>query len=47
VVPEECVASPDVAAHDVMLSNVSMIFGNVIFLSELMAQWEGAGVANN
>ena len=47
VVPEECVASPNVAAHDVMLSNVSMIFGNVVSLSELMAQWEGGGVANN
>jgi len=47
VVPEECVASPNVAAHDVMLSNVSMIFGNVVSLSELLAQWEGAGVANN
>ena len=47
VVPEECVASPNVAAHDVMLSNVSMIFGNVVSLSELLAQWEGGGVANN
>ena len=47
VVPEECVASPNVAAHDVMLSNVSMIFGNVVSLSELMAQWEGGGVATN
>lgn len=47
VVPEECVASPNIAAHDVMLSNVRMIFGSVVSLSELVAQWEGGGVASN
>lgn len=47
VVPEECVASPNIAAHDVMLSNVRMIFGLVVSLSELMRQWEDGDHANN
>jgi nicotinamidase-related amidase len=47
VVPEECVASPNVAAHDVMLSNVRMIFGTVVSLPDLMRQWEAGGDANN
>ena len=46
VVPEECVASPNFAAHEVMLSNVRMIFGLVVPLSELMTQWEAGGDAN-
>ena len=46
VVPEECVASPNVAAHEVMLSNVRMIFGLVVSLSELTGQWEGCGDAD-
>ena len=46
VVPEECVASPNIAAHDVMLSNVRMIFGHVVSLSELTSQWKVAGNAD-
>ncbi len=45
VVPAECVASPNVAAHDVMLSNVRMIFGIVVSLSELVQQWKAGGDA--
>lgn len=47
VVPEDCVASPNVAAHDVMLSNVRMIFGTVVPLSELAHQWEPGGDARD
>ena len=46
VVPEECVASPNVAAHDVMLSNIRMIFGHVVSLSELTSQWDVPGNAD-
>lgn len=39
IVIEDCVASPNVAAHDVMLSNVQMIFGSVVSLADLQQTW--------
>ena len=39
IVPADCVASPNVAAHEVMLSNVEMIFGVVVSLAELEPNW--------
>ena len=47
VVPEECVASPNVAAHDVMLSNVRMIFGTVVSLSQLVQRWDAASISSS
>lgn len=43
VVPADCVASPSVAAHDVMLSTVGAIFGTVTTLAEMTAEWCGEG----
>lgn len=39
VVPEECVASVNSPAHEVMLANVRMLFGDVIPLADLTAKW--------